>query len=149
MSWITYFYFLNLVEMYSRKNSLWVCLSLLLVFNKILYCVILFFQKSLSIHIWQFLQILSLFLISFISIISRFSFLFHFSLHCHWNQRLHLRSYKALSTTWYSFFRSFVCILIISVFHNLFGTTSFSLFMCTLFSSFLSLFSAQSVVNSF
>jgi len=120
ISWITDFYILNLVEMYSRKNSLWVCLSLLPVSNKILYYVS--FKNLLPTHIWQFLQTLSLFLISSISIVSRFSFLFHFSLHWYLNQRLHSRSYKALSTT-----------LMISVFHNLSETTFFSLLICTLF----------------
>ena len=46
ISWITDFYFLNLVEMYSRKNSLWVCLSLLPVFL-IRYCIMWpYLQKS-------------------------------------------------------------------------------------------------------
>ena len=42
ISWITDFYYLNLVEIYSKKNFLWVFLLLLPVFNKILYCVTLF-----------------------------------------------------------------------------------------------------------
>ena len=137
MSWITDFYILNLVEMYSRKDSLWVCLFLLPVFNKILYYVFLS-SKIFCLYIsGSFCKPFLFFLISSISIVSRFSFLFHFFLYCHLNQRLHLRSYKALSTTWYSFFRSFVCILIISVFYNLFGTTSCSLLIYTLFSFFL------------
>ena len=103
MSWITDFYILNLVEMYSRKDSIWVCLSLLPVFNKILYYVFLS-SKIFCLYIsGSFLQTLSLFLILSISIVSRLSSLFHFSLHCHLNQILHLRSYKALSTTWHGF----------------------------------------------
>ena len=57
-----FLFFLNLVEMYPRKDSLWVCLSLLPVFNKILYYMTLcplypdsFFSSTfLYTAIWDF-----------------------------------------------------------------------------------------------
>jgi len=103
MSWITDFYILNLVEMYSKKDSIWVCLYSLPVFNKILYYVFLF-SKIFCLYIsGSFCKLFLFFSDLSISIVSRFSFLFHFPLHCHLNQRLHLRSYKTLSTTWHGF----------------------------------------------